>query len=117
MQDCSSVANKQSGISIHPSPKSSGTLKNEWVHFVRTHSNNFNPSGRFGIVSLHFQKQVHIEGCRRSLIRGAKLTTWKKHAEVMTRRDQQAVNNNLCLALHSSFFLCSFPNKTKTKSY
>ena len=66
-------------------------------------------------LSLYISKNKFTLKAGRSLIRGAKLTTWKKHAEIMTRRDQRAVNNNLCLALHSSFFYAAFLIKQKLR--
>lgn len=85
VQDCSNFSNNKAGISIHNSPKS-GHLRNEWIRFVRTKRQNFKPSGRFGICSIHFEseqftRKVHIEGYERRLIKGACPKIWKDAQE------------------------------------
>lgn len=77
---CSNTADHKSGISIHLSPMNK-TVLDAWKRFVRLHRVNFNPNGRFGVCSNHFQENqfsryVHVEGQRRVLIPRAIPTIW-----------------------------------------
>lgn len=101
MKDCANAADKNARFSIHYSPKS-GKLRNEWIQFVRTKRDNFDPSGRFGVCSIHFQKDKfrrrhHIEGTERRLVRGAVPTIWKRNSEVISRPDHRAVRGALVI--------------------
>ena len=80
VQDCSNKSNPRIGISLH-TPKCNYELA-KWKSFVRTHSSNFNPNGRFNICSVHFSSDcfewtVHKEGAPRRLITGSIPTIWK----------------------------------------
>ena len=84
VQDCSNKSNPRIGISLH-TPKCNYELA-KWKSFVRTHSSNFNPNGRFKICSVHFSSDcfewtVHKEGAPRRLITGSIPTIWKPSEE------------------------------------
>jgi len=61
-------------------------VRGKWIRFVRTHSANFNPSGIFVVCSNHFtdecfQRALHIEGFKRTIIPLSVPTIWKKDPE------------------------------------
>jgi len=102
VQNCSNVANSK-GISLHFSPQA-GKVRDQWVRFVRTHRANFNPTGRFGVCSEHFddksfQRAVYVEGSSRRIVPGAIPTIWKKGSEVRSDRDRRKVS-------HKTEYLC-----------
>ena len=82
VQNCSNRANGKKGISVHLSPLDNKRRK-IWLTFVRTHRQNFTPSGRFVICSVHFSKDcferryVGESGSPRRLREDANLTIWK----------------------------------------
>ena len=71
-QGCSNYANRNAGISLHLSPIEI-KIRVLRVQFVKTHSVNFNPKGRFAICSAHFDDKYferrHRETKGRSLRR------------------------------------------------
>ena len=104
MQDCPNVADRNAGFSIHKSPKSPGRLRNEWIKFVRTKRSNFNPAGRFGVCSLHFENDkfvrlIHMEGSGRRLVHGAIPTIWKLKLEAQSQRAHRTVSDALVFSL------------------
>lgn len=107
---CSSVAHKATGISVHTSPLKKADL-NKWKRFVRAHRANFDPPGRFGVCSSHFDdklfsRAVHIEGQQRRLQTGAIPTIWgierKENEQTSSDRNRRGVSDrfeNFCLCL------------------
>ena len=85
VQCCNNKSDHRAGISLHRSP-ASGPVREKWIRFVRTHSANFNPSGIFVVCSNHFtdecfQRALHIEGFKRTIIPLSVPTIWKKEPE------------------------------------
>jgi hypothetical protein len=83
VQGCSNSSRPKSGISVHLSPENK-SQRDQWVRFVRAHRANFNPQGKFGVCSYHFEIQcfqkVFIQGftSRRRILEGSIPTVWKK---------------------------------------
>ncbi|XP_074627630.1 uncharacterized protein LOC141885700 isoform X2 [Acropora palmata] len=74
-QYCSRVSNKELSISMHTSP-SSGNSRTKWKRFVSQHRKDFNPTGPFGICSLHFEtacftRAVYVKGTERRIKQGS----------------------------------------------
>ena len=66
---------------MHTSP-SSDNIRTKWKRFVSKHRKDFNPTGRFGISSLHFEtdcftRVVHVKGTERRIKQGSVPTIWK----------------------------------------
>ena len=82
VQNCSNRANGKKGIPVHLSPLDNKRRK-MWLTFVKTHRQNFTPSGRFVICSVHFSKDcverryVGESGSPRRLREDANPTIWK----------------------------------------
>ena len=96
VQDCSRVSDKQLGISMHTSP-SSGNIRTKWKRFVCQHRKNVNPTGTFGICSLHFEadcftRAVHVRGTERRIKPGSVPTIWKVTAGPMSERSRRRVS-------------------------
>ena len=71
VQYCSRVSDKELGISMHTSP-SGGNIRTKWKRFVSQHRKDFNPTGTFGLCSLHFEtdcftRAVHVKGTERRI--------------------------------------------------
>ena len=109
VQDCSRVSNKELGISMHTSPASSN-IRSKWKRFVRQHRKNFNPTGTFGICSLHFKtdcfaRAVHLKGTERRIKPGSVPTVWKVTSDSISERSHRRVSRFLPTAYLRLFFL------------
>jgi len=96
VQYCSRVSDKELGISVHTSP-SSGNNRTKWRRFVSQHRKNFNPTGTFGICSLHFKtdcftRAVHVKGTERRLKPGSLPTIWKETPGSISERSRRRVS-------------------------
>ena len=81
VQYCSRVSDKELGISMNTSPSSCNILT-KWKRFVSQHRKNFNPTGPFGICSLHFEtdgftRAVHVKATERRIKPGSVPIIWK----------------------------------------
>ncbi|EDO27111.1 predicted protein [Nematostella vectensis] len=87
VQDCEN--NHKAGKSLHLSPKS-GPKKAEWI---RLHSKNFNPLGRFVVCSDHFERECYHFGegseLKRYLIKGSVPTIWKPKKTIASPSDRE----------------------------
>ena len=109
VQDCSRVSDKQLGISMHTSP-SSGNIRAKWKRFVCQHRKNFNPTGTFGICSLHFEancftRTVHVKGTERRIKPGSVPTIWKVTEGSMSERSQRRVSVSLRILVNKAIFI------------
>ena len=96
VQDCSRVSNKELGISMHTSPSSSN-ICTKWKRFVSQHRKNFNPTGTFGICSLHFETDcfthaVHVKGTERRIKPRSAPTIWKVTSGSISERSRRRVS-------------------------
>ena len=93
VHSCSNRSNVKAGISAQFSP----TIKSErgkWLRFMRTHRENFNPTGKFVVYSVHFAEEcfsraIHMEGCSCRLIPGSVPTIWKIEPEKPSNSKRQ----------------------------
>ncbi|XP_032224536.2 uncharacterized protein LOC116606214 [Nematostella vectensis] len=87
VQDCEN--NHKTGKSLRLSPKS-GPKKAEWI---RLHSKNFNPLGRFVVCSDHFERECYHFGegseLKRYLIKGSVPTIWKPKKTIASPSDRE----------------------------
>ena len=96
VQDCSRVSDKGWGISMHTSPSSSN-IRTKWKRFVSQHRKNFNPTGTFGICSLHFEtdcftRAVHVKRTERRIKPGSVPTIWKVTSGSISERSRRRVS-------------------------
>ena len=96
VQYCSRVSEKELGISMHTSP-SSGNIRTKWKTFVSQHRKDFNPTGPFGLCSLHFEtdcftRAVHVKGTERRIKQGSVPTIWKVTSGSIRERSRRRVN-------------------------
>ena len=96
VQDCSRVSDKELGISMHSSPSSSN-IRTKWKRFVSQHRKNFNPTGTFGICSLHFEtdcftRAVHVKGTERGIKPGSVPAIWKVTSGSISERSRRGVS-------------------------
>ena len=96
VQYCSRVSDKELGISMHTSP-SSGNIRTKWKRFVSQHRKDFNPTGPFGLCSLHFEtdcftRAVHVKGTERRIKQGSVPTIWKVTSGSISERSRRRVN-------------------------
>ena len=108
VQDCSRVSDKELGISMHTSP-ASGSIRTKWKKFVSQHRRNFNPTGTFGICSLHFEtdcftRAVHVKGTERRIKPGSVPTIWKVTAGVISDRSRRRVSK-FSLLVNTAIFI------------
>ena len=96
VQYCSRVSDKELAIAVHTSP-SSGNNRAKWRRFVSQHRKNFNPTGTFGICSLHFKtdcftRAVHVKGTEKRLKPGSVPTIWKETPGSISERSRRRVS-------------------------
>lgn len=84
VQDCDNRRDSVAGISLHylsvDAPE-----RPKWIRFVRLHSSNFKPTGKFPVCSDHFAPQcferaIHIPGQVRQIQPGSIPSIWKRSA-------------------------------------
>ena len=96
VQYCSRVSDKELGISVHTSP-SSGNILTKWKRFVSQHRKDSNPTGPFGLCSLHFEtdcftRAVHVKGTERRIKPGSVPTIWKVTSGSISERSRRRVS-------------------------
>ena len=96
VQYCSRVSDKELGISMNTSP-SSGNIFTKRKRFFSQHRKNFNPTGPFGICSLHFEtdgftRAVHVKATERRIKPGSVPTIWKVTEGSISERGRRQVS-------------------------
>ena len=95
VQCCSRASDKELGISMHTSP-SSGNIHTKKKRFVSQRRKDLNPTGKFGICSLHFEtdcftRAVHVKGTKTRIKPGSVPTIWKVTPGSISERSQRRV--------------------------
>ena len=109
VQDCSRVSDKELGISMHTS-RSSSNIRTKWKRNVSQHRKNFNPTGTFGICSLHFEtdcftRAVHVKVTEILIKPGSVPTIWKVTSGSISERSRRRVSKFSVLVVNKVMFI------------
>ena len=109
VQDCSRVSDKELGISMHTS-RSSSNIRTKWKRNVSQHRKNFNPTGTFGICSLHFEtdcftRAVHVKVTEIRIKPGSVPTIWKVTSGSISERSRRRVSKFSVLVVNKVMFI------------
>ena len=94
---------------MHTSP-SSGNIRTKWKRFVSQHRKDFNPTGPFGLCSLHFEtdcftRAVHVKGTERRIKQGSVSTISKVTSDSISERSRRRVNKFPVLVNKAMFII------------
>ena len=93
---------------MHTSP-SSGNIRTKWKRFVSQQRKDCNPTGPFGICSLHFETDCltragHVKGTEIRIKQGSVPTIWKVTLISISERSRRRVSKFPVLVNKAMFF-------------